>query len=88
MTCQIKSPATLEAKLRKRAAAVGSDVKSFIVQALTEKLSDPKRYREIFAPMHEAFAEAPIPEDELAVIVDRARAERYRKPRRRKSKSS
>jgi len=79
MTHQIILPQPLERKLRERAAATGIDAETFIVETLAEKLNGPKSYREIFAPLHQAFAETPIPDDELAKLVDRARDEHFRR---------
>jgi hypothetical protein len=79
MTHQINLPAPLEQKLRERAAAAGTDAETFILETLAHTLQMPKTYREIFAPLHQAFGEAPIPEDELAALVDRARNDRHRR---------
>jgi hypothetical protein len=79
MTYQLNLPPALEVKLRERAAAVGKDAESFIIQTLTDKLDSPASFREIFAPLHQGFAEFPIVEDELAKLVDQVREDRYRR---------
>jgi plasmid stability protein len=79
MTHQINLPDPLEQKLRERAAAAGTDAETFIVQTLARSLQAPKTYREIFAPLHQAFGEAPISEDELTALVDQARIDRLRR---------
>jgi hypothetical protein len=77
MTLQITIPPLLEAKLRQRAAASGADLETFIVGALAEKVEEPKSFREIFAPLHQAFGEAPLSDEELEAFVDQARDDRH-----------
>lgn len=79
MTHQITLPPSLEEKLRERAAAAGIDAETFIFDTLSQTLQGPQSYREIFAPLHQAFGENPIPEEELATLVDRVRSERHRR---------
>jgi hypothetical protein len=76
MTHRIKLSAPLEQKLRERAAAAGTDAETFIVETLAQTLAGPKSYREIFAPLHQAFGESPIPQQELDDLVVKVREER------------
>ncbi|HUB24911.1 MAG TPA: hypothetical protein VL992_05735 [Tepidisphaeraceae bacterium] len=66
MSLSISLPADVEEVLRDRAAAAGKDVETFAREAVEEKLRQPKTYREIFAPLQEAFAEAKIDDRGLA----------------------
>lgn len=49
---------TMERRLSERAAAAGTDAESYIVRAVEEKLSEPKSFRELFAPLQQAFSES------------------------------
>ena len=57
-THQIELPEELEQKLRERAADAGTDADTFIIRAIEEKLQTPKSFKELFAPLQEAFSES------------------------------
>jgi hypothetical protein len=80
---QIKLPAELEQKLRERAADAGTDADTFIIRAIEEKLQTPKSFKELFAPLHEAFAHADESPDSLnqtfQQLIDSARKSRRAK---------
>jgi len=65
---QIQLPDDLERRLLDRAAEAGTDAETFILRVVEEKLQSPKSFREIFAPLQEAFADgdmSPEATDEL-----------------------
>ena len=53
---QIRLSESLEQRLHDRAEAAGTDPDTFIVQTLEARLQAPKSFKELFAPLQEAFA--------------------------------
>ena len=75
MSLTIELSPESEARLRERAAAAGKDAVTYAREALEDKIQAPKSFREIFAPMHEAFGENPIPPEELNALFHKLREE-------------
>jgi hypothetical protein len=78
MTVTPSIPADLEQQLRDRAARTGQDLNALILDAVREKLEARSTFREIFAPIHEAFANGQASEDELDELFEEARDQRWR----------
>jgi len=72
-THQIQLNEELERKLRERAAAARTDAETFIVRALEEKLTAPPSFKELFAPLHEAFADSDISAEEMERSLEAVR---------------
>lgn len=75
MTVTIALSPDVEAKLRARAAAAGKDVTVFVREAVEEKLAAAPNFRDIFAPLHEAFAQGHLPDAELDKLFGELRDE-------------
>ena len=72
---QIQLPEELERRLRERAAAAGTDAETFILRAIEEKLDAPKSFKELFAPIQQAFGDWPESPDSLEHTLENLRAE-------------
>ncbi len=75
MTLQIDLSPELEARLRQRAAAAGKHPEEFVLQAVEEKLQAPRSFRDIFAPLHEAFSRGTMTEEETDRLLEGALAQ-------------
>jgi hypothetical protein len=67
MTLQISLSPEAEELLRRRAADGGEGYRDVCPRGGWGKLRSPKSFKEIFAPLQEAFAENPMDEKELDV---------------------
>jgi hypothetical protein len=81
MTISLSLPPELEAKLRQRAADAGKDMATFVRDAIEEKLSLPRTFAEILAPIHQATMSTGMTEAELDVLIEDARDENYARKR-------
>ncbi len=75
MTLQLDLSPEIEARLRERAAAVGKDAATFILEAVEEKLRGTETLAEILAPVHKEFKESGMSEHELHALSERALAD-------------
>ncbi len=63
-----------EARLRERATAIGTDVRTFVRQAALEKADLPS-LADLLAPIHAATEMSGISVDDIDAMADRARRE-------------
>ena len=88
MTLHIALPAATAAKLRKRAAASGKDVRTFVREAVEEKLDQDESFAQILAPVHAAFRRSGMSEQQAMAAFERARDENWKRKRRKSTKRS
>jgi hypothetical protein len=74
MTLEIPLAPEEESRLRERAAAAGTDVQTFVREAVFEKL-ERSTFAELLAPVHEATRRSGLSVDEIDAMADRAREE-------------
>jgi hypothetical protein len=72
MAMVIPFPTEMEARIRERAAAEGKDATTFVLQTVEEKLQGPPSFREIFAPIQEAFGQGQVEQDEMDRLLEEA----------------
>ena len=80
MVLRIALTPEIEARLRARAAAVGKNLESYVLEAVEEKLCAPERFTELLAPLHEATAATGVTEAGIDAFLEECRDERYRGP--------
>jgi len=77
MSLTISLSPEVEELLRRRAAAVGKDAATYAGEVVEEKLRAPRPFREILAPLQDAFASAPANEDDLNALFTELREEAW-----------
>jgi hypothetical protein len=85
MALTLSIPPDLEQKLRKLADSTGQHLDALILEAVREMLEPKPSFREIFAPLHEAFAQQQISEENLGATFNEARDEVWRARQTRKA---
>jgi len=71
MTIKITLPPATEERLRAEAQAKGTDVDTYVMEAVEARLSLSKlTLREILGPVHEDFAKSGMSESDLASLLD------------------
>jgi len=73
MTLSVPITTRFEAKLRKRAAASGKDVVTFVREAVEEKLGQDETFAEILAPVHDAFRASGMSEPRAMELFERGK---------------
>lgn len=81
MSIMVSFSPEAEAKLRERAASAGKDVSTLVRQIVEERLEAPLSFREIFAPLHEAFDQTDMSDAQLDTLFERLRDEAWREER-------
>jgi plasmid stability protein len=86
MTLHISITPAVEAKLRKRAAAVGKGVNDFVREAVEEMLAQDTSFEKILAPVHDAFRKSGMSQRRAIETFEHAREDAWRakqpKPRK------
>ena len=81
MSLVITLPAELEAKIRRRAADAGKDANTFAVEALEEKLHEPRTLDEILAPFRKQIVQSGMSEQEADQFYETLRDEVWQQRR-------
>ena len=85
MTLTISLPPDVEAKVRARAAAIGTDLERYIAQLVIRSVEAPLSLEQISGPVSEAFAESGLTDDELSDLLEREKHEARRERRNRRA---
>lgn len=75
MTLSITIPRELEERLKTRAAASGEDLSSYVSRLVTYFGEPPLTLDELSGPIHQAFLESGMTEEELVELLERAKHE-------------
>lgn len=75
MTLMISLTEELERELKARAQTTGKDLNTLVLEAVRDRFA-PRSFREIFAPLHQAFEGAS--EAELDALFNEAREDVWR----------
>ena len=86
MTFVIDLPPELEEKLQQCANQSGQDVKSFILQAVQEKIAKAPTFDEICAPFVQAVAASGMTDEELEGFFEEVRDEVWQEKQTQKGK--
>ena len=82
MTLHLDLNPELEATLRERAAAAGKDPKTFVLEAVLEKLQGPRTFADILAPVHRQVLESGMSDEEINSVFQEALRESRRERRK------
>ena len=74
-TLSISLPPETEAKLRKRAAAAGQDLPTYVAHLVTCLAEPPTPVEELSGPVYQRFLESGMSDDELGELLERAKHE-------------
>ena len=75
MTLEIPISAEAEARLRRRAAAAGEDLPSYVAKLVAHFAEPPTPLVELSGPIYEAFKESGMTDEELGDLLEQAKHE-------------
>jgi hypothetical protein len=82
MTLSISIPDEAEARLRKRAAAAGQDVGTFVSNLVAHFAGPPTPIEELSGPTYQQFLDSGMSDDELGDLIERTKHEMRAERRR------
>jgi hypothetical protein len=86
MTVLIDLPPELEKRLQERAAQARQDMKSFIIQAVKEKIAKSPPFEEICAPFVQAVQASGLTDEELEKFFEEVRDEVWQEKQTKRGK--
>jgi hypothetical protein len=82
MTVTIDLPPELETTLRQHAAGSGQDVRTFVLQAVQEKIARAQTFDQVCAPFASAVEAAGMSDDELETFFEGVREDVWQDKRK------